>query len=329
MTRRVLFLTESREDYLADSLLHGLISIQSSQSLEIVDYPRKDILYIREQICSSDSQISLRGHGFTLYGLLYPHSVDRSFLIQRLQNGYFDLVVFSQVWRQWGLLLDLAPWLQTLPIVLLDGDDDTRIFHHSSTRIRRYGWQSFPVRSGMCLYLKRELIRYPPFTRHCKIYPFSFSIPEEKILSVLPLSKSKTFACHCVDPEVAKASSLSLNYAFASEVDYYADLASSRFAITTRRGGWDCLRHYEIAAAGSVPCVRDLYSKPLSCAPHGLIPGLNCLNYTDWYDLQRQITLLEAMPGEYTKLLKGTHEWITTNTTSDAAKRMLLLVDSL
>jgi len=40
-----------------------------------------------------------------------------------------------------------------------------------------------------------------------------------------------------------------------------------------KRGGWDCLRHYEIAAAGAVPCVRQLEGKPSSCAPHGLQAG--------------------------------------------------------
>ena len=68
-----------------------------------------------------------------------------------------------------------------------------------------------------------------------------------------------------------------------------ADLARSRFAITTRRGGWDCLRHYEIAAAGAVPCFRQLEAKPARCAPHGLRPGSNCLSYHDWPDLRRQV----------------------------------------
>ena len=40
--RQVLFLTEDREDYLADGLLHGLIQCAD---LAVVDYPRKTALY--------------------------------------------------------------------------------------------------------------------------------------------------------------------------------------------------------------------------------------------------------------------------------------------
>ena len=63
---RVLFLTESREDYLSDSMLHGLISL----GLDVVDYPRKDMLYVGRGASQSSSQVGVRGHGFTLYGLL-------------------------------------------------------------------------------------------------------------------------------------------------------------------------------------------------------------------------------------------------------------------
>ena len=113
---RVLFLTESREDYLADALLHGLISLK----LEVVDYPRKQVLYSGHQRCAAVPELSVRGHGFSLYGLLPDRMVDRSFVTQRLEAGWFDLVVLGQVWRQWGQLLDLAPWLQKVPVVLLD-----------------------------------------------------------------------------------------------------------------------------------------------------------------------------------------------------------------
>jgi hypothetical protein len=329
MTRRVLFLSESREDYLADGLLHGLISLQASEPVEVVDYPRKQVLYAGGHQCPSEPRLAVRGHGFTLYGLLPPRAVDRSYVIQRLEAGAFDLVVVGQVWRQWGQLLDLAPWLQRLPVVLLDGDDDPRLFHRSGTRLRRYGWQRFPIRSGRCLYLKREWQGEAGHDRHCRVRPVGFSIPEEKLRELQPAAKSQTFASHCVDPQVASACGLQERYAFASESAYYNDLALSRFGITTRRGGWDCLRHYEIAAAGSVPCVRQLHTKPATSAPHGLVPGENCLSYQDWPDLQRQITALEGSPEAYVQLLQGARCWVQQHTTVAAARRMLAEVDAL
>ena len=319
MISRVLFLTESREDYLADSLLHGLISL----GLEVVDYPRKQVLYAGHQACSVAPQLGVRGHGFTLYGLLPDRLVDRSFVIQRLEAGWFDLVVIGQIWRQWGQLLDLAPLLQKIPVVLLDGDDDTRLFHRSGTRLRRYGWQHFPIRSGLCLYLKREWQGEANQGRRCRVLPASFSIPAEKIRSVDLSSKRQRLASHCVDPEVARACDLHTSYAFSSEQAYYEDLAASRFAVTTKRGGWDCLRHYEIAASGALPCVRRLETKPAACAPHGLQAGLNCVSYQDWSDLQEQLAVLDANPTCYQRLLKASGDWIRDYTTTAAARRLL------
>jgi len=316
---RILFLTESREDYLADSLLHGLISLGH----EVVDYPRKDILYRKASSSGVETFSAVRGHGFTLYGLLDDRMVDRSFIIQRLEKLSFDLVILGQIWRQWGQLLDLAPILQNVPVVLLDGDDDSRLFYRSGTRIRRYGWQPFPICHDRCIYFKRELSVQAPVGHPCQVLPISFSIPEAKIRSSDLARKTQRLASHCVDPEVAQACSLHTSYAFNTEEAYYEDLSTSRFAVTTRRGGWDCLRHYEIAAAGSLLCVKQLHTKPASCAPHGLRAGLNCVSYQDWSDLSAQLDALDSNPSEYKRLLDASGHWVRQYTTISTAQRLL------
>ena len=75
---------------------------------------------------------------------------------------------------------------------------------------------------------------------------------------------------------------------FEREQDYYADLQQARFGITVKRAGWDCLRHYELAANGCVPCFRDLESKPPRCAPHGLDES-NCVPYRDYDELMARL----------------------------------------
>ena len=316
---RVLFLTESREDYLADSILHGLVSL----GLDVVDYPQKHVLYAGNQTCSVAPQLGVRGHGFTLYGLLDDRPVDRSFVVQRLESGWFNLVVIGQVWRQWGQLLDLAPLLQNVPVVLLDGDDDTRLFHWSGTRVRRYGWQPFPIRSGRCFYLKREWDGQSLLGNRCRILPASFSIPVEKIRPVDLASKHQRMATHCVDPEVSRVLGLHTSYAFVNEKAYYDDLAASRFAVTTKRAGWDCLRHYEIAAAGALLCFRQLEAKPAACAPHGLMSGVNCVSYQNFSDLQSQLDHLDSNPIHYHHLVKASADWVRNYTTTAVAQRLL------
>ena len=122
---------------------------------------------------------------------------------------------------------------------------------------------------------------------------------------------------------MAQACGLHTSYAFASEQAYYDDLAASSFAVTTKRGGWDCLRHYEIAAAGAVPCIKHLETKPAACSPHGLQAGVNCISYRSWSDLRQQMEALDADPAGYQQLLEASREWVLQHTTTASATRLL------
>jgi hypothetical protein len=85
------------------------------------------------------------------------------------------------------------------------------------------------------------------------IYPIGFSIPEEKIVTYVP-AKSKVFAT--VVPGQLDT------YVFNTEEDYYIDYKKSKYALTTKKGGWDCLRHYEILANGCIPIFPNLSNCP-------------------------------------------------------------------
>lgn len=73
-------------------------------------------------------------------------------------------------------------------------------------------------------------------------------------------SKTKNYA-HVVpgDPKT---------YIFGTEAAYAADYQSSVFGYTWKKGGWDCLRHYEILANGCIPWFRDLASCPADTLTH-------------------------------------------------------------
>ena len=42
------------------------------------------------------------------------------------------------------------------------------------------------------------------------------------------------------------------------EVEYNKMYQDSRFALTKKKGGWDCLRHYEILMNGCIPLFENL-----------------------------------------------------------------------
>jgi hypothetical protein len=152
------------------------------------------------------------------------------------------------------------------------------------------------------------------------VTPIAFSIPEDRLASGRE-PKTKLLGTHVVDPDVAAlVPGTAVRYAFDSEDAYYDDLRASRFAITTRKAGWETLRHYEIAASGTVPCFRDLDRKPPTAAPFGL-DATNCVPYRDPRALLAE---LEAMPAErYASLRAGALAWAQRNTTRVRACELL------
>jgi hypothetical protein len=325
--RSVLFLTGNTEDYLSDSLFHGLRTLLGAR---VVDFPKRDISYR-----SYPHVERLYGRGFTLYGLLDDVPVDRRLVMDRARQGEYDLIVFGDIWRYFGSFVELLPSLGGARVAFLDGADFPAPYPYGSAFWRVPQWWTLPRAHKRGTYFKRELTeatiqrRYLlplppalaerlPFAR--SVRPIAFSIPEGKIVDDPPL-KQKPFAAHVVDPEVGARIGADSSYVFERESDYYRDLQISRFGITTKRAGWDALRHYEIAANGCVPCFRDLDRKPPKCAPHGLEPGINCLNYRNATDLMGQIEALGD--NEYARVQAGALEWARANSTRRRAAEFL------
>jgi hypothetical protein len=327
---KVLVLTGSDADYLADGIMHGL---RTTLGVDSVDYPKCDRLY---KGFAADASRRSYGLGFTLYtGLLDDEPVDRFEIENKIRTGFFDLVVISNIWRQFGLFLQLLPWLKPQGTVVLDGADSPLVYPYAGYWWRRPGYWFLPRAHTRFPYFKREwtersrfsvLARLVPrwalrrLTPSQALRPISFGIPEEKIVAAPP-EKSKEFPVHIVDAEVAsRVPGAKTSYAFQTEADYYADLQASRFGITKKRAGWDCLRHYEIAANGAVPCFRNLDDKPATCAPHGL-SAANCVAYRNEDDLFGQIERLAH--GQYAELQAGALAWARANSTRRRAEEFL------
>lgn len=79
--------------------------------------------------------------------------------------------------------------------------------------------------------------------------PINFSIPECKIVQEIP-PKELDFA-----PLIPGAMH---TYIYDEEEAYYKDYQRSYYAVTCKKAGWDCMRHYEILANGCIPYFTDL-----------------------------------------------------------------------
>lgn len=91
------------------------------------------------------------------------------------------------------------------------------------------------------------------------VNPIGVSIPESKIVDMVP-TKQKRFA-HIVPGEPS-------TYIFSDEGSYYKDYQSAVFGRTQKKGGWDCMRHYEILANGCIPWFTDLEKCPEQTMTH-------------------------------------------------------------
>ena len=91
------------------------------------------------------------------------------------------------------------------------------------------------------------------------VSPISFSIPESKIVQSMP-DKHKTFG------QIIPGNTST--YVFTDEASYYKDYQSAVFGQTCKKGGWDCLRHYEILANGCIPWFADLDKCPPNTMTH-------------------------------------------------------------
>jgi hypothetical protein len=85
------------------------------------------------------------------------------------------------------------------------------------------------------------------------VYPISFSIPASKIRTTVP-EKTQTMAS-LIPGDLS-------TYTFKDETSYYDGYGTSVFAKTWRKGGWDCMRHYEILANGCIPWFEGLEDCP-------------------------------------------------------------------
>ena len=120
------------------------------------------------------------------------------------------------------------------------------------------GFKKSVLEAISSMYTDLELSKVPKSLKvndkMLKVFPMTFSIPEEFIVKSVP-PKDKAFG-RVIPGET------STYFSIYEEMQYRQDLSKSMFAITYKKGGWDCLRHYEILAAGSLPLFFDIDKCP-------------------------------------------------------------------
>jgi len=336
----ILYFTIPYQDYLSDSILIGL---KRQFGRQVDDFPVNRFIYRDCEEVFEERKMNLYGRGFTLYNLLDPSMKPSNQFVQLNEAGFkkYDLVIFSSIWRQTGIFLQYQKWLDPQKVILIDGEDSNEIVPFHSSFVRNKQFFILPKLNKRYTYFKRELVtkerlRYmkswigkiftPLNKEYENIQPISFSIPKEKIVEDLPV-KEKEFPLHIVDGEILQNLGRGQKkYAFSNEHEYYKDIGKSKFGITSKKAGWDCMRHYEIAASGSVICFKNLEDKPTGCAPHGLVDMTNCISYRNYQDLRRKIELLTEET--YKEVLNNSLTWVKQHSCERVAANLMNYVQS-
>ena len=212
---KILYLTDAKPDYLSDDLLYGLRSVLGA---DLVDYPRKDVLYRTSPMKATAHR--LHGRGFHCFGL-DDVPVDRTDIPTKVATGYFDLIINSSSWR---IRCPLHPRL-----IVIDGEDHSQLMPKYVNKV--------------ALYFKRELV-----APHPGVEPILFSLPDFLYEDgVLPRTK-RHHASFLPSSRVRErlAATFPPQYSFQTWREYLADIKQSWFAISPRGAGYDCQRHYEI-----------------------------------------------------------------------------------
>jgi len=233
-------------DYMVDGIVHGLrksfgedVVLRHEMWHWFKDYPYKSELY---------------GRGFTMFCHLDRIKNDNDDLEAKIRNQYFDKIIVPIHSSRFNDVANIAE-LESLnypreKVAIIDGNDDSRI----QLDLIKYG-----------TYFKRELVwenkggyglydLTPPL-------PICFGIPSEKI-SPLKLDKDKELSY------IVPAFGGFKTYSFDNEADYYNEYATSKYAYTWKKGGWDCMRHYEIVANSCLPVFKDIKNCPVGTMAH-------------------------------------------------------------
>lgn len=169
----------------------------------------------------------------------------------------------------------------SIDLVYIDGSHDTQSLladlHAWYPHVKGHGvlcgatWGYYEVQNAVTQFAREKNLTVKASNDFWELrdyhqpLPIQFSISESKIVKEIP---EKTEAFASIIPGVVST------YVYTKESDYYADYQRSYFAITSKKAGWDCMRHYEILANGCIPYFVDIDSchpKDLSFLPKELI----------------------------------------------------------
>ena len=246
---KILYLTKGDHvDYQNDCLLIGLKELYGA---DVIDYNKQ--LHNYDSYNEEEAK-KLYGMGMSVTRILPDLEIDRTEITSKIKNKYFDYIVYGSIWRCNDHITEILKYYSPDKIIAIDGEDETHIHKSFGLGIQ---------------YFKRELVY-----KNERLHPISFSIPTSKVNFNMKKTKDYSY----ITPLDRST------YIYKNEKDYYNDYNESRFGVTVKKAGWDCMRHYEIMANGCIPHFLDIDNCPeftMDDFPKSLCKEVNSLLKTE------------------------------------------------
>lgn len=316
---RILFITTvnptAQGDLLEVSILRGLREVLGS---ECIDVPAKKIMYHDFSISPKDQ---LHGRGFSLLSTPIDNIPDS--LRNLNPDTKFDAVLYGD-----GHIYNEAVRIPNIDKLadgfswVLDGHD---LYGGAPRKIHYEGEDIIGTQFSRSF--KRELVE--GINGENSVYPTGFGIPESRIfeidLSIKDQVIQKTAPDHSVFRNINDLGGGFSHHKFTEEDDYYNDLRRSWFGLTCKKGGWDCLRHYEIMAAGTLLLFRDYNKKPEYCSPTNL-PTISYSDKDELDSIMSRLVIDGSPTKEYIDLLESQRKWLLENGTTKARANYIIKI---
>lgn len=316
---------EHISDFQGDMLFDGLKSLGHN----VYEYPKR----MSHMYTDFPTECKKRVWG-KCFNLYCRHEPKDRISDDELENYNWDFCILN---LHWTLIQDFSR---------INGILDALMSRFPSNRLCLVdGWDKPDIspiynvcENNKVMYFKREL-----YTNTLKyLRPIQFGIPQEKI--VKPTDKSFDVAPlipvnQSIDPSYMST------YTYDNEEDYNEMYQKSYFGLTSKKGGWDTFRHYEILANGCIPWFCDIENCPKNCLhkwPKDLLVEIKQKFKINWnwkdkdYGLvwphcgvvqPNQAGCLDELDRQsYNSVLKELQDWLKQNGTTEALAKYVLEV---
>lgn len=286
---------ETGPDYLSDLILE---SLANNNKVNLY------VNYLPPYLINTYSNFKgIYGRGFTAFGNINKERASKITTLTRdsiktlADSKKFDFIIYTSIQRNSLIANELLDSGGTTPIIFLDGEDNTDILDNFASK-------SF--------YFKREIDEAIKIDKYKYLRSISFRVNKKKIFNK---DESKTRLIAPCDPRDRRT------YIYNDENSYYNQYKTAYFGITMKKGGWDCMRHYEIIMNRCLPLfigIEDMPKYTMREYPRQLQMKCNSL-----YDKMRKNGVNDYVE-VYNSYVDQFHSWLCKDMTTSAYLKFLI-----